>query len=53
MKRLTCIIAALTFCLSSFADEGMWMLPLLEKMNGKALHEAGCKLTPTASTTHR
>ena len=46
MKRITCIIAALTLCLSSFADEGMWMLPLLEKMNGKALHEAGCKLTP-------
>ena len=28
------------------ADEGMWLLPLIEKMNGKALHEAGCKLTP-------
>ena len=28
------------------ADEGMWLLPLLEKMNGKALSEAGCKLTP-------
>ena len=28
------------------ADEGMWLLPLLEQMNGKALAEAGCKLTP-------
>ena len=24
----------------------MWLLPLLQKMNGKALKEAGCKLTP-------
>ena len=28
------------------ADEGMWMLPLLQKMNGKALSKAGCRLTP-------
>ena len=28
------------------ADEGMWLLPLIEKMNGKAIHEAGCELTP-------
>ena len=28
------------------ADEGMWLLPLIEKMNGKALQEVGCELTP-------
>lgn len=32
--------------LPASADEGMWLLPLLQKMNGKALKEAGCKLTP-------
>ena len=31
---------------SVFADEGMWLLPLLEKMNGKAMKELGCELTP-------
>ena len=28
------------------ADEGMWMLPLLEKLNAKKMQELGCKLTP-------
>ena len=28
------------------ADEGMWMLPLLQKMNGKAMKELGCQLSP-------
>jgi len=47
MKRILSIITALTvFAGSTFADEGMWLLPLLEKMNGKALKEAGCELTP-------
>ncbi|MBQ8812387.1 MAG: S46 family peptidase [Bacteroidales bacterium] len=47
MKRILSIIAAMTvFAGSTFADEGMWLLPLLEKMNGKALKEAGCELTP-------
>ena len=47
MKKLVIIIAALTlFVGNAKADEGMWLLPLLEKMNGKALGEAGCELTP-------
>ena len=46
MKRILAIVAALGLSLSAFADEGMWLLPLLQKMNGKALKEAGCKLTP-------
>ena len=29
------------------ADEGMWLLPLLNKMNGKAIKEAGCELSPS------
>lgn len=28
------------------ADEGMWLLQLLEKMNYKDMKKAGCKLTP-------
>ena len=46
MKKLLTILAALGIALSASADEGMWLLPLLQKMNGKALREAGCKLTP-------
>ena len=47
MKRFISIIAALTlFAGSAFADEGMWLLPLIQKMNGKAMKELGCELTP-------
>ncbi len=47
MKRIISIITAMTiFAGSAIADEGMWLLPLLEKMNGKAMHELGCELTP-------
>ena len=46
MKKITSIIAALAICVSAMADEGMWMLPLLQKMNGKEMKDKGCKLTP-------
>ena len=46
MKRILTIVAALCMALTAYADEGMWLLPLLQKMNGKALKEAGCKLSP-------
>ena len=46
MKRILAFVAALAISVSAFADEGMWLLPLLQKMNGKALKEAGCKLSP-------
>ena len=46
MKRILSIITAMTVCFSSFADEGMWMLPLLQKMNAEAMKELGCELTP-------
>ena len=36
----------MTVCFSAFADEGMWMLPLLQKMNAEAMKELGCELTP-------
>ena len=37
---------ALAISVSAMADEGMWMLPLLQKMNAKAMKELGCELTP-------
>ena len=46
MKRILAIAVALGMALTAYADEGMWLLPLLQKMNGKALKEAGCKLSP-------
>ena len=46
MKKFIAIIAATLVCLGARADEGMWLLPLLEQINGKALADAGCRLTP-------
>ena len=47
MKRILCTIAAIAaVSFSSMADEGMWLLPLLEKLNGKAMADLGCRLTP-------
>ena len=46
MKRIATIITALAVSLSALADEGMWMLPLLQKMNADAMKELGCELTP-------
>ena len=46
MKRLFAFFTALVLSLSAFADEGMWLLPLIQQMNRKDLKAAGCKLTP-------
>ncbi|MBQ6958705.1 MAG: S46 family peptidase [Bacteroidales bacterium] len=46
MKRIIAIVAALTLSFSALADEGMWLLPLIQQMNKKDLKAAGCKLTP-------
>ena len=46
MKRIVTIITALTVSLSALADEGMWMLPLLQKMHADAMKELGCELPP-------
>ena len=47
MKKILSIIAALTvFAGSVRADEGMWLLPLLQKMNAQAMKDLGCELTP-------
>ena len=46
MKRILILAMAALLAVPASADEGMWLLPLLQKMNGKALKEAGCKLSP-------
>ncbi len=47
MKRLFVSIAAFLAILSPMrADEGMWLLPLLEKINSEALSSLGSRLTP-------
>ena len=40
------MLAALVITLGATADEGLWLLPLIQQMNKKDLKEAGCKLTP-------
>ena len=48
MKRFLIILAAALMLAPAAlrADEGMWMLPLLEKMNADALRNLGSRLTP-------
>lgn len=47
MKKFFLTIAASFLVLApASADEGMWFLPLLKKLNSSALAEAGCHLTP-------
>ena len=47
MKKIFIVLASvLVFSSSLRADEGMWMLPLLEKMNANPLKESGCRLSP-------
>ena len=46
MKRIIAFLAALTLVFSAAADEGMWLLPLIQQMNKKDLKAAGCRLTP-------
>lgn len=47
MKKFKLLALALMLVVpfSAFADEGMWLLPLLEKMNIKTMKQNGCKLT--------
>ncbi|MBP9998125.1 MAG: S46 family peptidase [Bacteroidales bacterium] len=46
MKKIYAIIAAALLAVPSFADEGMWLLPLIEKMNAKAIYSLGGRLSP-------
>ena len=48
MKKIILTLAAVLMLAPAAlrADEGMWMLPLLEKMNADALRNLGSRLTP-------
>lgn len=46
MKKFFCTLAVFAVAVfSSKADEGMWMLPLLQQMNAGAMAADGCRLT--------
>jgi len=46
-KRTLFLISAMILSILPVrADEGMWLLPLIEKLNGKALTEKGFTITP-------
>ena len=46
MKRIALTLAALAlFLVPVRADEGMWLLPLLEKMNSDVISSLGCRLS--------
>ena len=44
MKKILTALA-LTICMVASADEGMWLLPLLQKFNADAMRNIGCRLT--------
>ncbi len=45
MKRLFLTIAAALISVSVLADEGMWLLPYIQKMNIKDMKSKGCRLS--------
>ncbi len=45
MKKLLLTLAAACVALTAAADEGMWLLPYLQKMNIKDMKARGCKLS--------
>ena len=45
MKKVLFTIAAAMIAFSAAADEGMWLLPYLQKMNIKDMKAKGCKLS--------
>ena len=44
MKKLFTLLALASITFTATADEGMWLLPYIKKMNSKDLKEHGCKL---------
>ena len=46
MKKFFLIIAALVSAVSVRADEGMWLLPMLQRFNADAMRNIGSRLTP-------
>ena len=48
MKKLFLTLGAAFVALTAMADEGMWLLPYLQKMNAQDLQAKGCKISPEA-----
>ncbi|MBR5849735.1 MAG: S46 family peptidase [Alistipes sp.] len=46
MKKLLFTLSAALLSLTAMADEGMWLLPYLQKMNATDLQAKGCNLSP-------
>ena len=44
MKRLIALLALISISFTAIADEGMWLLPYIKKMNQKDMKAHGCKL---------
>lgn len=45
MKKLLLLLSAVCVSFTAVADEGMWLLPYLQKMNSKDMKAKGCKLS--------
>ena len=45
MKKLLISIACMLTAIAASADEGMWLLPMLQKFNEDAMRNIGCRLT--------
>ncbi|MDE7077199.1 MAG: S46 family peptidase, partial [Alistipes sp.] len=45
MKKFFLLLVASAVSFSAFADEGMWLLPYLQKMNIRDMKARGCKLS--------
>lgn len=45
MKKIVLTTLSVLLSLNAMADEGMWMLPSLKKMNEKSMKESGCALS--------
>ena len=45
-KYIITTVLAITMAFSAKADEGMWMLPLLQQLNAGTMKAMGCRLSP-------
>ncbi len=45
MKKFLTLVAAVAVCFTAVADEGMWLLPYIKKMNIRDMREHGCRLS--------
>jgi hypothetical protein len=45
MRKFFALMAMVAISFTAVADEGMWLLPYIKKMNSKDMKQHGCKLT--------